>query len=303
MDYLHVILPGVKPLRGEIRARDGRFVFRCAGVRCEHADALHALATGMELVAKSFGVSELDARVRLIAEYDKALIDYLPVEVLASCVPAPAELLANFLQYLLDRNIVRGVAVPPHLERQEPFWNLAWDYMVSKSWGAMVAVVGDITKLKVDAIVNSANRSLVIGSGVNGAIHAAAGPGLLHECRTLDGCHTGDAKITGGHLLPAAHVIHTVGPVWSGGTVDEDRLLAQCYRRCLEVAVENEVQSIAFPAISTGAFGFPVERAAEIAVDAVSSFLDTSPSIREVVFCCFNEQSAKVYRAELGGFR
>ena len=167
----------------------------------------------------------------------------------------------------------------------------------------MVALVGDITKLEVDAIVNSANRSLVDGSGVNGAIHAAAGPGLLSECQSLNGCHTGDAKITGGHLLPAAHVIHTVGPVWSGGAMDEDRLLAQCYRRCLEVAVENELQTIAFPAISIGAFGFPVERAADIAVRTVSSFLSTSPGIEEVVFCCFSEQSAKVYQAELGGFR
>lgn len=175
--------------------------------------------------------------------------------------------------------------------------------MTSESRGTMVALVGDITKLEVDAIVNAANRSLLGGGGVDGAIHAAAGPGLLRECRTLNGCQTGDAKITGGHLLPAAHVIHTVGPVWSGGTADEDRLLARCYRRCLEVAVENEIRSIAFPAISTGVFGFPVARAAEIAVRTVSSFLSTSPGIEKVVFCCFTEQAAEVYRAELGGLR
>lgn len=303
MHYLHVILPGVEPLRGEVRARGGRFVFRCAGVRCQHVDALKALAKGVELVAKSFGASESNAQVRLIADYDKAPIDYMPVEVLASCVPAPENLLANFLQHLHDQNIVRSAAFASRAEYHEQFRTLASDYMRSESWGTMVALVGDITKLEVDAIVNSANRSLVGGSGVNGAIHTAAGPGLLSECRTLNGCHTGDATITGGHLLPAAHVIHTVGPVWAGGTKDEDRLLAQCYRRCLEVAVENELRSIAFPAISTGVFGFPFERAAGIAVRTVSVFLSTSPGIDEVVFCCFTEQSAKVYRAELGSFR
>ena len=126
---------------------------------------------------------------------------------------------------------------------------------------------------------------------------------MLKECRTLGGCDTGYAKITGGYNLPAAHVIHTVGPVWSGGGADEDRLLASCYRRSLEVAVENGLRTIAFPAISTGVYGFPVERAARIAVRTVSSFLSMSPGIAEVTFCCFSEESAEAHRAALDGVR
>ena len=163
----------------------------------------------------------------------------------------------------------------------------------------MVIVVGDITKLAVNAVVNAANRSLLGGGGVDGAIHRAAGPGLLEECRTLGGCDTGDAKITGGYDLPAAHVIHTVGPIWSGGDADEDRLLASCYRRSLEVAAENDLRTIAFPAISTGVYGFPVERAAQIAFRTVASFLSTAPGIAEVTFCCFSEESAEAHRTAM----
>ena len=169
-----------------------------------------------------------------------------------------------------------------------------------RSSGEMVVVVSDITKLAADAIVNAANRSLLGGSGVDGAIHRAAGPALLDECLALDGCETGDAKITGGHRLPAAHVIHTVGPVWSGGDADEDSLLARCYRRSLEVAAENELRTIAFPAISTGVYRFPVERAARIAVRTVSRFLRGSPGT-QVIFCCFTEESAAAHRAALDG--
>lgn len=163
----------------------------------------------------------------------------------------------------------------------------------------MTVVEGDITTLKVDAIVNAANNALLGGGGVDGAIHRAAGPDLLAECRELGGCGTGDAKITAGYRLPAVHVIHTVGPVWQGGAEEEDRLLARCYRRSLEVAVANGLRSVAFPAISTGVYGFPAERAAEIAVATVASLLADEPSISRVVFCCFGEASAELHRQAL----
>jgi len=155
-------------------------------------------------------------------------------------------------------------------------------------------VVADITTLAVDAIVNAANRSLLGGGGVDGAIHRAAGPDLLKACRTLGGCETGSAKITRGYMLPAKHVIHAVGPVWHGGGSDEDALLASCYSTSLNIAADNQLASIAFPAISTGIYAFPADRAARFAVGTIASQLSATPrSITRVVFCCFSEQSAR----------
>lgn len=156
-------------------------------------------------------------------------------------------------------------------------------------------VEGDITRQHVDAIVNAANTSLLGGGGVDGAIHRAAGPELLAECRTLHGCPTGEAKLTRGYRLPARWVIHTVGPVWRGGRDFEDELLANCYRRSLEVAAANGVRSIAFPAISTGIYGFPLERATRIAVREVRVILEQNPAMEKVVFVCFDRQTREVY--------
>ena len=154
---------------------------------------------------------------------------------------------------------------------------------------------GDITKQKVDAIVNAANTKLLGGGGVDGAIHRAAGKDLLAECKTLGGCKTGQAKITKGYNLAAKYVIHTVGPVWSGGNRNEDELLANCYRNSLRLAVENGVKTIAFPAISTGVYHFPLERATKIAAREVKKFLVKNESVEKVLFVCFDEGTYKVY--------
>jgi O-acetyl-ADP-ribose deacetylase (regulator of RNase III) len=154
---------------------------------------------------------------------------------------------------------------------------------------------GDITRLAVDAIVNAANTSLLGGGGVDGAIHRAAGPGLLEECRTLGGCPTGEARITGGYLLPARHVIHTVGPVWHGGDQGEDEMLARCYRSSLALAAANELKTIAFPSISTGAYGFPIRRASRIALREIQHFLEGGTSIERVILVCYSPADYQIY--------
>jgi O-acetyl-ADP-ribose deacetylase (regulator of RNase III) len=163
----------------------------------------------------------------------------------------------------------------------------------------IVLVEGDITAQDVDAIVNAANESLLGGGGVDGAIHRAAGPALLEECRALGGCRTGQAKLTRGHRLAARWIIHTVGPVWRGGAHGEDGLLGSCYRRSLELAAERGLATVAFPSISTGAYGFPMERAAGIAVREIGAALDRLGSIREVRIVCFGARSLEVHRAAL----
>ncbi|OQX79248.1 MAG: O-acetyl-ADP-ribose deacetylase [Bacteroidetes bacterium 4484_249] len=153
----------------------------------------------------------------------------------------------------------------------------------------------DITKLQVDAIVNAANKSLLGGGGVDGAIHRAAGTQLLEECKTLNGCETGQAKITKGYNLPAKFVIHTVGPVWSGGKYNEPELLKGCYKNSLHLAVDNNIETIAFPNISTGVYRFPKIEAAKIAVNEVQNFLKTNDSVKQVIFVCFDDENYKLY--------
>ena len=165
------------------------------------------------------------------------------------------------------------------------------------------AIQADIVALRVDAIVNAANTSLLGGGGVDGAIHRAAGPELLTECRTLGGCRTGDAKITRGYRLPARHVIHTVGPVWNGGKHKEPELLASCYRTTLALAHAHQLKTVAFPAISCGVYGYPLKQAVTIAVRETSGFLDAHPEFEKIIFACFDRATLDVYAAALASLK
>lgn len=187
----------------------------------------------------------------------------------------------------------------------ERFYNICCDhhdyewqeYMyMTQLDNSIKVVVGDITRLRVDAIVNAANTSLLGGGGVDGAIHRAAGPELLEECKTLNGCKTGQSKITKAYDLPSKKIIHTVGPIWSGGKRNEDELLASCYRTALDLAIEDDIKSIAFPCISTGVYRFPKERATKIAVEVVKEYLLEGKYTGDVVFCCFSSEDAERYK-------
>lgn len=186
-----------------------------------------------------------------------------------------------------------------HFFRHSACFILSGNYLSinTKSMETKIKLIkGDITKLEVDAIVNAANKSLLGGGGVDGAIHRAAGSALLAECKTLNGCETGQAKITKGYNLMAKHIIHTVGPVWRGGRNNESTLLASCYLESLKLTVENNLQSVAFPNISTGVYGFPKKKAAMIAVEEVKDFLNINNLVDKVIFCCFDDENYELYK-------
>jgi len=172
-----------------------------------------------------------------------------------------------------------------------------------KIWPGLSVIEGDITQMKVEAIVNAANNSLLGGGGVDGAIHQAAGPELLEECQSLGGCPTGQARITRGYNLPAAWVIHTVGPMWQGGRHGEEEMLARCYRSCFTLAADRGIKSMAFPAISTGAYGFPAYRAARIAIREMTSALDKAGALKSLVAVCFTPEACQIYLDELAVFK
>jgi O-acetyl-ADP-ribose deacetylase (regulator of RNase III) len=176
---------------------------------------------------------------------------------------------------------------------------IAGTQLVNMPANRIAIIIGDITQQRVDAIVNAANTSLLGGGGVDGAIHRAAGPELLTECRTLGGCATGQAKITRGYKLPAKWVIHTVGPVWHDGSHGEDELLASCYRNCFTLVEQHGIKTVAFPCISAGAYGFPMERAARIAVHETKSFLEQNRSVEKVILVCFSASALEIYRMAL----
>ena len=199
-------------------------------------------------------------------------------------------------RYILQKEISK------HNYKNENCWiNIRFANTTRSCYSKTMNVIkADITTLLVDAIVNAANSTLLGGGGVDGAIHRAAGPELLQECRSLGGCPTGEAKLTHGYNLPARYVIHAVGPIWQGGNARESQLLASCYRRCLEIAIENGVKTIAFPSISTGVYGYPIKEAAGIAIAACREFQKKTQAALEVTLCCFSEHDLRIYRALLG---
>ncbi len=238
---------------------------------------------------------------------DSDTIACIAGSIAEACYGVPDEIAENVIARLDERlyGVVERFMAFRETKVGEPdkMWNASEENpsrLPGISNSQIVCIKGDITKLHTDAIVNAANNSLLGGGGVDGAIHRAAGPGLLKECRTLGGCRTGEAKITGGYQLPAKYVIHTVGPIYSGSAKDQE-LLANCYVNCLDIAYEKKLGSIAFPCISTGVYGYPAEEAAVIALNTVIFWLDAHPDYTlNVYMCCFSEKDLKIYKNLIG---